>query len=214
MGLGNGATGCGCLSGTYGNSASVNDLCPRNSFVQLLPKTHRRRPAVSRTSEKRFIVDCRGLGARLSGRAFFRTSHVASRKSHVARRTSHLAPGSPSASRARLCHRSLHLGVSRGDLGAHPRGSDTSSAFEKERPLRGPCSYWPTAAPLVRNSPRGWTPRSLTTIRSAGRRAVGWGWPPKPAVTAAVLVRTFRVGEALPRRCAASRGRSRPAPRD
>jgi hypothetical protein len=24
---------------------------------------------------------------------------------------------------------------------------------------------WPTAAPLVRNSPRGWTPRSLTTIR-------------------------------------------------
>ncbi len=38
---------------------------------------------------------------------------------------------------------------------------------------RGPCTYWPTAAPLVRNSPRGWTPRSLTTIRSAGRRAAG-----------------------------------------
>ncbi len=36
-------------------------------------------------------------------------------------------------------------------------------------------SNWPTAAPLVRNSPRGWTPRSLTTIRSAGRRAVGGG---------------------------------------
>jgi hypothetical protein len=34
---------------------------------------------------------------------------------------------------------------------------------------------WPTAAPLVRNSPRGWTPRSLTTRRSAGRRAVGRG---------------------------------------
>jgi len=32
---------------------------------------------------------------------------------------------------------------------------------------------WPTAAPLVRNSPRGWTPRSLTTIRLSGRRAVG-----------------------------------------
>ncbi len=34
---------------------------------------------------------------------------------------------------------------------------------------------WPTAAPLVRNSPRGWTPRSLTTIRFSGRRAVGRG---------------------------------------
>ncbi len=34
---------------------------------------------------------------------------------------------------------------------------------------------WPTAAPLVRNSPRGWTPRSLTTIRLGGRRAVGRG---------------------------------------
>src|SRR4051812_47439296 len=30
---------------------------------------------------------------------------------------------------------------------------------------------WPTAAPLVRNSHRGWTPRSLTTIRSAARIA-------------------------------------------
>jgi hypothetical protein len=34
-------------------------------------------------------------------------------------------------------------------------------------------SDWPTAAPLVRNSPRGWTPRSLTTTRLGGRRAVG-----------------------------------------
>jgi hypothetical protein len=33
---------------------------------------------------------------------------------------------------------------------------------------------WPTAAPLVRNSPRGWTPRSLTTIRLSGRRAGAW----------------------------------------
>src|SRR3954469_3275013 len=38
-------------------------------------------------------------------------------------RTSHLA---------RLRHRFLHLGVSRGDLGVHPRCSDRSSAFEKE----------------------------------------------------------------------------------
>ncbi len=39
---------------------------------------------------------------------------------------------------ARRCHRSQHLGVSRGDLGVHPRCSDTSSAFEKERPLTRP----------------------------------------------------------------------------
>jgi hypothetical protein len=107
------------------------------------------------------MADYRGPGARLSGRAFSRTSHI--------------AHGSPSASRARLRRRLVHLGVSRGDLGAHPRCSDTSSAFEKEGRLRGPCSYWPTAAPLVRNSPRGWTPRSLTTIRSTGRRAVRGG---------------------------------------
>ncbi len=44
-----------------------------------------------------------------------------------------------------------------------------------ERPLRGRVLIWPTAAPLVRNSPRGWAPRSLTTIRSAGRSAVERG---------------------------------------
>ncbi|MGY3229128.1 hypothetical protein ACVWWJ_000612 [Luteibacter sp. HA06] len=45
---------------------------------------------------------------------------------------------------------------------------------------------WPTAAPLVRNSPRGWTPRSLTTIRSAGRRAnsrSGFALSARPART-------------------------------
>src|SRR6187402_928164 len=36
-----------------------------------------------------------------------------------------------------------------------------SSAFEKEGRYRGPCIYWPTAAPLVRNSPRGWAPKTL-----------------------------------------------------
>jgi hypothetical protein len=74
--------------------------------------------------KKTVFADHRGPDARLSGRAFFVTSHV--------------ARGSPSASRARLCHRSPHLGVSRGDLGAHPRCSDTSSAFDKERPLTRP----------------------------------------------------------------------------
>src|SRR6187402_405781 len=42
---------------------------------------------------------------------------------------------------ARLCHRSLHLGVSRGDLGVHPRCSDSPPRFVAERPLRGPCTY-------------------------------------------------------------------------
>jgi len=42
------------------------------------------------------------------------------------------------------------------------------------RPLRGPWFYMAYGRSLVRNSPRGWTPRSLTTIRSAGRRAVVW----------------------------------------
>ncbi|PTR32992.1 hypothetical protein C8J98_104203 [Luteibacter sp. OK325] len=46
-------------------------------------------------------------------------------------------------------------------FGAHPRCSDSPPRFVAERPLRGPCSYWPTAAPLVRNSPRGWTPKAL-----------------------------------------------------
>ncbi|PTR32461.1 hypothetical protein C8J98_10514 [Luteibacter sp. OK325] len=46
-------------------------------------------------------------------------------------------------------------------------------------------SIWPTAAPLVRNSPRGWTPRPLTTIRWSGRRAVGWCRRRPPAIVGA-----------------------------
>src|SRR3982750_4724227 len=49
-----------------------------------------------------------------------------------ARRRCALRDGSPPSSLAWLGHRFLHLGVSRGDLGVHPRCSDTSSAFEKE----------------------------------------------------------------------------------
>ena len=57
---------------------------------------------------------------------------------------SHLAPRTSGMARlrlrgARLRHRFLHLGVSRGDLGVHPRCSDTSSAFEKEGRSRGLC---------------------------------------------------------------------------
>ena len=39
---------------------------------------------------------------------------------------------------ARLRRRSLHLGVSRGDLGAHPRCSDSPPRFVPERPLTRP----------------------------------------------------------------------------
>jgi hypothetical protein len=46
-------------------------------------------------------------------------------------------------------------------FGAHPRCSDSPPRFVPESPLRGPCSVWPTAAPLVRNSPRGWAPKTL-----------------------------------------------------
>jgi hypothetical protein len=54
-------------------------------------------------------------------------------------------------------------------------------------------SIWPTAAPLVRNSPRGWTPRSLTTIRWSGRRAVTWRRRrPRPTMLPRALARPTR----------------------
>jgi hypothetical protein len=88
---------------------------------------------------------------------------------------SHLAHGSPSASRARLCHRSLHLGVSRGRPWCPPSLLRQVLRVRKGKAANAAhVSIWPTAAPLVRNSPRGWTPRSLTTIRLSGRRAVAW----------------------------------------
>src|SRR6187402_3386137 len=72
-----------------------------------------------------------------------------------------------------LRHRPLHLGVSRGDLGVHPRCSDSPPRSKRKAADAARVPIWPTAAPLVRNSPRGWTPRSLTTTRLCGRRAVG-----------------------------------------
>ncbi len=125
---------------------------------------------------------------------------------------SHLAHGSPSASRARLCRRSLHLGVSRGDLGVHPRCSDTSSAFDKESRSRGPCIYLAygrsTCAELAS---RVDTKVSHDDTVSWTESRWAWVLPPKLAVTAVLLVRPFQLGECLPRRCAASRGRSRRA---
>ena len=100
----------------------------------------------------------------MHGRAFFVSSHLAARTSRMAR----LRPRG-----ARLRHRSLHLGVSRGDLGVHPRCSDSPPRSKRNAADAAHVPIWPTAAPLVRNSPRGWTPRSLTTIRWSGRRAVG-----------------------------------------
>src|SRR6187402_1976367 len=70
-----------------------------------------------------------------------------------------------------LRHRYLHLGVSRGDLGVHPRCSDSPPRSRRKAADAARVPIWPTAAPLVRNSPRVWTPRSLTTIRWSGRRA-------------------------------------------
>ena len=46
-------------------------------------------------------------------------------------------------------------------FGAHPRCSDRSSAFDKEGRYRGPCTYVAYGRSLVRNSPRGWAPKTL-----------------------------------------------------
>src|SRR6187402_3852931 len=73
------------------------------------------------------------------------------------------------AGRLGLRRRSLHLGVSRGDLGVHPRCSDSPPRSIRKAADAADVPIWPTAAPLVRNSPRGWTPRSLTTVRFSGR---------------------------------------------
>ena len=105
---------------------------------------------------------------------------------------------------ARLRRRSVHLGVSRGDLGAHPRCSNRSSAFEKERPLTRPMYLF------------GLRPLHLCGTRLEGghqglSRRYGqlegepleWALPQKPALTAVVLVVSGSVGERLPRHCAA-----------
>ena len=70
-----------------------------------------------------------GPGRSASGRAFFCTSHLAPRTSPM----------------ARLRLRGLGFAIALytwahrgGDLGAHPRCSDRSSAFDKERPLTRP----------------------------------------------------------------------------
>jgi len=94
-----------------------------------------------------------------------------------ARHSSYLAPrawlafGLPGPAAPSL---SLHLGVSRGDLGVHPRCSDSPPRSIRKAADAAHVPIWPTAAPLVRNSPRGWTPRSLTTIRLGERRAAAW----------------------------------------
>jgi hypothetical protein len=108
------------------------------------------------------MADYRGPGARLSGRAFSRTSHLA--------RRTWLAFGFAGSAAPSL----RTLGRRAGRPWCPPSLLRHVLRVRKGRPLTAAhVSIWPTAAPLVRNSPRGWTPRSLTAIRSAGRRAVG-----------------------------------------
>ncbi|PTR35529.1 hypothetical protein C8J98_101795 [Luteibacter sp. OK325] len=73
------------------------------------------------------------------------------------------------------------------------------------RPLRGPCIYLAYGRSLVRNSPRGWTPRPLTTIRWSAMRAVAWcrrrPWPlPTPGRSGSGC--WYPVADLVPRTCA------------
>jgi hypothetical protein len=82
---------------------------------------------------------------------------VASLALRVPALQAHAAAGSDVAAQSLRCPPTYW----RRAFGAHPRCSDSPPRFVPERPLRGPCSYWPAAAPLVRNSPRGWAPKTL-----------------------------------------------------
>jgi hypothetical protein len=90
----------------------------------------------------------------------------------------------------RLCHRFLHLGVSRGDLGIHPRCSDTSSAFEKES--RSAAMF---LLAYGRSTCAELASRVDTKVSHEG--TVSWkksrwaAWLPKPVVTAVVLAHAF-----------------------
>jgi hypothetical protein len=44
---------------------------------------------------------------------------------------------------------------------AHPRCSDSPPRSKRKAAPAARVSIWPTAAPLVRNSPRGWAPKTL-----------------------------------------------------
>src|SRR3954462_12396189 len=74
------------------------------------------------------------------------------------------------------------LGVAAQSLRCPPSLLRHPFAFRKGRPLRGSCIYWPTAAPLVGNSPRGWAPKTLPgpEVRGVERRsnaALAAGYP-------------------------------------
>jgi hypothetical protein len=115
---------------------------------------------------------------------------------------------SPSASRGSACAIAFYTWASRGETLVSTLAAQTGPPRSTRKAADAArVSIWPTAAALVRNSPRGWTPSSLTTIRLSGRRAVGRVWPTKPTDTAAVLARPFRLVEPLARHCAVSRGR-------
>src|ERR1700754_5067378 len=106
-----------------------------------------------------------GWGGRISGGAFFRTSPMAHRQSHVARRPwlAFDLAGSAAPSLFTLGRLAEETFVS-------PLAPQTVLRVRQgEAANAAHVLIWPTAAPLVRNSPRGWTPRSLTTIR------LSWG---------------------------------------
>jgi len=84
---------------------------------------------------------------------------------------SHLAPRSPSASRGSASPSLCTLGRFAGRPWRPPSLLRQVLRVRCGRPLRGLCIYMAYGRSLVRNSPRGWTPRSLTTIRLSARRA-------------------------------------------
>jgi hypothetical protein len=101
-----------------------------------------------------------------------------------------------------------HLVVSRGDLDVHPRCSDRSSAFDKESR---------SAAMLLLAYGRSTCAELASRVDTkvshddtvSGKMSRWVVWLPKPVVTAVVSAHTSRFAEHLPRRCAASRRRSR-----
>jgi hypothetical protein len=101
-----------------------------------------------------FFADYRVPGARLSGWGFFSTSHLAPRA-----RLAFGFAGSASPSLSTL-------GRLAGETLVPTLAAQTVLRVRKGKAANAAhVSIWPTAAPLVRNSPRGWAPRSLTTIR-------------------------------------------------
>jgi hypothetical protein len=105
----------------------------------------------------------------------------------------------------------VHLGVSRGDLGVHPRCSDSPPRFVGKGRFAAHVSIGLRPLHLCGTRLEGGHQGLSRRYGQLEGEPLGWVWPPKPAVTVGVLVRTFRLSERVPRCYGASRGRSRPA---